>query len=163
MTNTKKLVGSLLLSATVLSGTAAKANDIKPYVGLDYGFTNADLSEINGSSYSMVYSENFHLISPNIGVKLGEYFGLEASYSQSAKEKKKFSGTFAGTSISDLVTETEVSSFNLDANGYYPLANKFELLASIGVGFIQIDSDVSVAGSLPVAASEDETAVRLGS
>lgn len=112
---------------------------------------------------------SYHAVVPNIGVRIGNHFGLEAGYLRSSEESQNLTGTdfLAGTSGK---TETWIDGFHLDANGYIPVANKLEAIGSVGVGRYKAHTELSgtiVAGGLNLgsgSAKDDisDTALRLG-
>jgi len=163
----KTIAASALLATIILSGSAGNAADIKPYIGLDYQYITADLGNYSGQSYSLLYADKYQSVAPNIGVKFGDYFGLEAGYTKSLKENKKFTGTFAGfTGSTDI--DTQITGYTLDANGYLPVTSdkKLNLVGSVGVGYYEVDTTVKLTitglGSGVGSGTTDDTALRLG-
>lgn len=178
---------SLLAILTAMGATsAAMAADssspfgdttFRPYVGVEYNFIGAsiknqtfdlDANTVNDFS-GKPYADSYHGIVPNIGVRIGNHFGLEAGYLRTTEEDKSLSGLdfLAGTSGK---TETWIDGWHVDANGYVPLADKLEAIGSVGVGRYKAHTELSgtiVAGGLNLgggSAKDDisDTALRLG-
>lgn len=177
---------SLLAILTAMGASAAMAADnsppfgnttFRPYVGVEYNYIGAsiknqafdlDANTVNDFS-GKPYADSYHAIVPNIGVRIGNHFGLEAGYMRSTEEDKSLSGTdfLAGTTGK---TETWIDGWHVDANGYVPLADKLEAIGSVGVGRYKAHTELSgtiVAGGLNLgggSAKDDisDTALRLG-
>ena len=99
--------------------------DAKPYIGVDYVYSHADYK---GAADNLKKDYNSGDI--NVGVRLGEYAGLEAFYQQSGDRK---TNVYYTDGTSDKL-KSRLYSYGLDLYGYLPLDcfNKFDLVASIG-------------------------------
>ncbi len=154
---------SLLLASVAASLFAVNANaiDFKPYVGLDYSYTKASTNDVvveNVYVPSEFYEDTFNSFSINTGVKLNKNFGLEIFYQKSATEEGKTSTLIiGGTPLATDKIETSFDAFGLDAQGYLPINDKFDLIGSIGLG--KYDFEMKGFGT---KASEDEVGYRLG-
>ena len=102
----------LLATAATLLSMNANANmmqDMKPYIGLDYVYTDADISKVDHVS---MYKHKFDSANINIGMRTC-YMGVEAYYQMSTKEKKTVLDTYK--------TKTDFYSFGADLMGYLPV------------------------------------------
>lgn len=69
----KYAVSSLMVAVSALAFSAnANASDFKPYVGLDYNYTDADADH---------QSPKYNSASVNVGTEYNKYFGTEVSTS----------------------------------------------------------------------------------
>ncbi len=123
---------TLLLAgvACLISATAANAmsyREIKPIVGLDYAYTDADFKK-----ESKGLNNDFNSGILSVGTKIGEFSSVEAFY-QMAGEKK--------TNKDAAKYKAKFSAYGIDAYGHMPLGceRKFELLGSLGLGIYDID------------------------
>lgn len=134
----------LLASATAcIFAFNAKAVEFKPYVGLDYAYTGAELSK----EYDSPILENkFHSLNVNIGTRLDKNFGIEAFYQQSAEEE----GTFN-------IAKTSFNAYGVDLAGYVPLNETTEAFATVGLGRYEVEAKV-----IGLKLSEKDTGVRFG-
>lgn len=147
---------TLLLAGIAASLFSANAHavsiDLKPYVGLDYAYsdlgTKSDIDEIMETKYN-----SFKI---DLGAKLHKNFGLETFYQQSAEESK---------SVMDwegdiLKTKTKFKAYGIDAIGYLPVADRVEILGAVGVA--QYKFDVKFGGDYYGSGKEDNLGLRLG-
>lgn len=75
----KYAVSSLMVAVSALAFSAnANASDFKPYVGLDYNYTDAD------ADYQ---SPKYNSASVNVGTEYNKYFGTEVFYQYSDDDK----------------------------------------------------------------------------
>lgn len=123
-----------LLLAGVASLLAFQANavEFKPYVGLDYAYTDASADDIYG--LSDYYETKFNSGVINAGTKIGDYFGVEAFYQKSGDEKgPKIAIVDNQNNViaADKIT-TSFDAYGLDLMGYIPVTDKLEAIASIG-------------------------------
>ena len=112
----------LLAGVACLFSFGANAEDYKPYVGLDYVFSNANIKK----EYNVKKDYNSGAI--NAGMKVGDYMGLEAFFQQSMEEKKNISDTQN--------TKSKFHAYGIDLYGYMPIPecnDTFNLLGSIGL------------------------------
>lgn len=115
----------LLATAATLLSMNANANmmqDMKPYIGLDYVYTDADISKVDHVS---MYKHKFDSANINIGMRTCN-MGVEAYYQMSTKEKKTVLDTYK--------TKTDFYSFGADLMGYKPVYEKVELIGALGLG-----------------------------
>lgn len=116
----------LLACAGCMFSFGANAMDMdmamKPYVGLDYAFTHSNLKK------DLELKKDYNSGIINAGVKMGNYYGLEAFFQQSAEEK-------AGKSFYGTDVKSEFYAYGLDAYGYMPIGcdQKINLLGSLGL------------------------------
>lgn len=129
-----------LLLATVagLFTFQANAADFKPYIGADLGYSQAELNNVWSN-----FDDNFVIANINLGTKIGNYFGIEAS-AQSSNKNESY-----GVDLS-------YNSYGVDVFGYLPI-NNVELFASTGVGFYTFEAERD-----GFSLSEDKTSLRVG-
>ena len=77
----------LLAGVACLFSFGANAEEYRPYVGLDYVFSNANIKK----EYNMKKDYNSGAV--NAGIQIGEYTGLEAFFQQSGERKKNITDT----------------------------------------------------------------------
>lgn len=125
-----------LLLAGVASLLAFQANavEFKPYVGLDYAYTDASVADDIYGLSDDYYETNFNSGVINAGTKIGDYFGVEAFYQKSGDEKGKKIGIldFDGKTLATDKITTSFDAYGLDLMGYIPVTDKLEAIASIG-------------------------------
>ena len=122
-----------LLLASVACLVAASANaemmnsmkEMKPYVGVDYAYTNLDLK---GAAKHA--KENFNSAKVNVGVEMGKYASLEAFYQFGGSRKAHLREDQGGGT-----KKFKFNAYGLDMYGYMPLgcAQKFSLVGTAGL------------------------------
>lgn len=138
------LAASAALLATTSVASAEEQFFFKPNVGINYGFTKAN---IDGSSGSAV-EDQFHSLGVTAGARIHKNFGVEVSYSKSSEEDKTTSTT---------QSETKFTSVGVDGMFYAPLAKNTEFFTTVGLA--RYDFTVNGPGG---KASDDDIAPRLG-
>jgi opacity protein-like surface antigen len=141
--------------ATVLSllPFAAQAEiSFKPYVGVDYQYTNVNYQDypalgINGGDLA---EDDMHGFNIHAGARLHQNFGIEAGFSWSESDDKN---NILGTGINSQVS---VYGANLDALGYIPVTEKFELIGTVGLSYLTAKIDFSGAAT----ATDDESEIK---
>lgn len=126
----------LLAGVACLFSFAANASEYKPYVGLDYAFSNANIKK----EYNLEKNYNSGII--NAGVKMGDYVGLEAFFQQSSEEKKRLSA------VEDV--KSKFNAYGLDVYGYMPVPEcneTFNLLGSLGIANYNIEAKYNGVGA----------------
>ena len=111
----KRTIGALMIAASAIAFSAsANAYEFKPYVGLDY-------------TYSDFIGLNTNAATVNVGTSYNKYFGTELFYQFSESDK-----------IED--TEVSLRAYGLDLYGYLPLGceQKFALLGTAGISNIDL-------------------------
>ncbi len=122
----KYAVSSLMIAVSALA-ISANANaaeyDFKPYVGLDYNYTDADADH---------QSPKYNSLSVNVGTEYNQYFGTELFYQYSDEEKKQ---------IEDFESKTSFQAYGLDLMGYLPLGcdQVYSLVGTVGIGEYTFD------------------------
>lgn len=165
------------LTATAAAGAAMAEpsfGPIRPYVGVEYNYIGADVSsyaeDVNGNGiadYSgKPFADRYHSLVPNVGVRIGRHFGLEAGYLRTSREEQSLTGTDFLAGLTGEV-ETRITGWHVDVNGYLPLADRLEAIGSVGVGRYKAESDLTLmAGGAPLGAGasfdDSDTALRLG-
>ncbi len=120
---------------------SAETNKIRPYIGLDVMTTTMDFGENDvvkdyegGDNY---FKDNLNAFSIVGGAKFNKNFGIEAFYQKSGEEENKVEDYGFGHDISNI----EYTAYGLDFQGYIPLGQDFEILASLGIA--QYDFETS--------------------
>ena len=123
----KYAVSSLMIAVSALA-ISANANaaeyDFKPYVGLDYNYTDADADH---------QSPKYNSLSVNVGTEYNQYFGTELFYQYSDDSKK-------GNYLNKIKSSFQAGG--LDVYGYLPLTcnREFALLGTAGIGLYDFKS-----------------------
>ena len=116
----KYAVSSLMVAVSALAFSAnANASDFKPYVGLDYNYTDADADH---------QSPKYNSASVNVGT--------EVFYQYSDDDKKHVNG---------IENQTSFQAYGLDLMGYLPLGcdQVFSLVGTMGIGEYTFDKNYS--------------------
>ncbi|MBR6327659.1 MAG: porin family protein [Alphaproteobacteria bacterium] len=101
-------------------------NEMHPYIGADYVYSYA---KFGGPAKHM--RESYHSPSVNIGARMYGYYGLEAFYQQSFKEKRK---------LNNENHSAEFLAYGADMYGYMPvMCSQFNLLGSLGLANYRFD------------------------
>ncbi len=122
-------------------------NRIRPYIGIDAIHTEAsmpnELEEVG-------VSDSYDSLAGVIGIKFNKNFGTEIFYQQSGKED-------VGIFLQATDITTQFDAYGIDFQGYLPLSQELEILASLG--FAQYNYSVEFNG----AEYEDDTiGLRMG-
>lgn len=145
-----------------------KVNKIRPYIGLDVAMTKAKLGKLNKMWSQDDDAEDFNHIKEKdaldnkntagslvLGAKINRYFGVEAFYQISDKKDSttKKNGTLP---ISIPVEYNDIykgsmkyRAFGIDLQGYLPITQEIELLASLGMAKYYFDVTGSFQRSFP--------------
>lgn len=147
-----------LLLAGVASLFAMNVNavEFKPYVGLDYVYSDAGMKD----NLDEAYESKYNSFKFDLGAKLNKNFGLEFFYQQSGEEDKKH----ATASIlgADAEISTEFKAYGVDAIGYLPLTDKLEGLGSIGFAKYDFEAEYNLIGVAKEKQDEDNIGIRFG-
>jgi len=127
------MLGMAAFALVMMLTTMANAQEFKPYVGVDYQYTQ--LNDVT-SGEDNLKSGNLH-----IGTKVHQNLGFEAGVSKSVAE------VTAGSKV-------DLTVYNVDAIGYLPVTQKLDLLGTVGVTYTILDSNT--------VASENEYGYAVG-
>ena len=136
----------LLATSACLFAMNAQASDMmkemRPYVGIDYAYSDADISKIDNKQY---FNHQFNTGDINVGVRMGKYMGVEAFFQKSMEEKK--------TVFNTIKTKADFYAYGLDLMGYMPWGCIDVVSAGTGemrkrYGFIYVDMDDDGNGDL---------------
>ena len=143
-----------LLLAGVASLFAMNVNavEFKPYVGLDYVYSDAGMKD----NLDELYESKYNSFKFDLGAKLNKNFGLEFFYQQSGEEDKNFD---IGA---PLEVSTKFKAYGVDAIGYLPLTDKLEGLGSIGFAKYDFEAEYNVIGYGKDTKDEDNLGMRFG-
>ncbi len=101
-------------------------HQMAPYIGADYVYSYI---KFGGPARHM--RESYHSPSINLGARMYDYWGLEAFYQQSFKEKRR---------IDDKKHSAEFLAYGIDMYGYMPvMCSGFNLLGSLGLANYRFD------------------------
>ena len=122
----KKLLTTLIAGSAFVAGTAMAHDDFdfKPYAGVEYGYRSMNGKDNYADFLPKKYPLNLGIF---VGSKFHENFGAEAGYMHGFKKKR---------TVNNYKHEIRVSSFKLDLNGYLPLENNFQLVGTLGIGYL---------------------------
>lgn len=129
--------------------------DLNPYIGADY--YQAWMKP--KGDYNKVLPKDFPGATIYVGTKFHESFGIELGYDWSARKKKDFtvqSGTgFFGGPKNTFSGSTKVrrTGGHIDLVGFLPVAECFDLLGSIGFGWVQTKINTTINGPVTGHAS----------
>ena len=137
----KKILLASVLSVLPFVANAENIN-IKPVIGFDYSYAQADLK----NDLDQIVEEKYSSFSGIIGVKMNDVIGIEAFYQQSLDEESF-----------DVLT-TSFNAFGVDALAYVPLNETIEFIPSVGIGRYKVKADIAGYGSV----SEDGLGLRAG-
>lgn len=148
----KKILLYAGVAASVFAFNAEAVElDIKPYVGLDYVYSMGDIDKIEGIN---LFEENLNALAVSAGAKLHKNFGIEMFYQKSEEGEKKFANG---------KTKDEYQAYGLDLLGYLPVAEKLDLIGSLGFGYYDVDINVKAKTPAVSADGDDQGAgYRLG-
>lgn len=141
----KKLVSLLrnpafVVGILVASGSAsANFGDVKFYAGLgvDYAKFNPAKTFKNDPNVTQLKTKGMGVVVPILGIKCHENFGLEGGYSFNKKASYKDSGILT-VNAADPGVEIKVRNYYLDAMGFMPMADQFELVGGLGFGRVTL-------------------------
>lgn len=147
------LVSILFLSinSTYADNRYKLSNKYEPYLGIEY---KNHFLEGKGD-WERVLPKEYNSGKLFIGAKFTKYFGIELGYTSAIRKTQNASlasgEIFLGDVVPDLVTlntTTKVKpvSWDLDLNGYFPIQDNFDLIATLGLALnkIDINSDLTV-------------------
>ncbi len=147
----------LLASAACLFAMNANAGDwnmhnIRPYVGLDYSYSDADIDKVDRVD---AFNHNFNTGSVNVGLKFNRYVSVEAFYQQSSNETK--------TLFNEYKTKAKYDAYGLDVYGYLPVyCDKVDLIGSVGLAQYEANGNVMSRSEGMHKSSDDGIGIRAG-
>ncbi|MFM8454034.1 MAG: outer membrane beta-barrel protein [Gammaproteobacteria bacterium] len=137
----KNIAKSLVVAgALALTGVAsAMIDDLNPYLGLDYKHSwSHKRVQMTGSDQD-VLAKTFPGGSVYLGSRFHENFGVELGYDFSKKKEQTFRmPALSGINAAgDVKSKLAFSGARFDLNAYLPLDNCFELVGSLGLGWVK--------------------------
>lgn len=127
----KNTIATLLVAVSTfaVAANANAENSFKPYVGIDYNYSNADYS-------------NFNTGSVNVGTQYNDYFSTEVFYQKSDDDVNTAEDLRQGTRNFD--------AYGIDFNGYLPMGceQEYALIGSVGIGEYQFNTGYNVYADL---------------
>ncbi len=124
----------LLAGVAGLFAFNANAMELRPYVGLDYNYSDAAIAHHDQAwGYHGTFNaqeNNYDSATVVVGTKFNTNFGIEGFFQQSQNETRQFYGK----------NTSRIQSYGIDALGYIPLGceQKFELVGGLGVGSYEL-------------------------
>ena len=131
------------MTAVAISLVACATVNADAYLGAGLGYTRID-----GSNYGISFDGSDHGYKLFGGYRWNDYFGMELAYYDYGEPDDDVHGV-------DI--DIELDGFGGFAVGYYPLHDRFDLMARLG--YIRYDIQARAAGS---SASNDDDAVAWG-
>ena len=141
----KNIAKSLVITGAMIAAGCANADviaDLNPYIGADY--YQAWMKP--KGDYTKLLPKDFPGATIYVGTKFHENFGIELGYDWSARKKKDFSigansalfsSTIANNQVFSGTTKVRRSGGHLDLVGFLPVAECFDLIGSVGFGWVQ--------------------------
>lgn len=156
----------IVFVAGMAATTAAHAADHKFYIGLDVGQANFDSTEIfdNPVRSSDDTSMTFTI---KAGYRFNRYFALEGGYS----DLGDYEATQAGLCLpvgptpicgGEVRTRTSIDGVMVTAIGILPLTQHFELTASAGAIYREVDYDYRISANESRSLSDEGTVMKFG-
>ena len=153
----------------IIKTKEVQTNKFRPYIGIDVSairmkFGNADgfMKDEDGK----YFKSGIEAISAHIGTRIDKYFGIEGYYQQSGKASKTAEHELLPGGYFDSKDSLSYKSYGVDFIGYVPITQEFELLAALGIGQYDFDTEVKLLKFLPGYIIEskdfDSIGVRLG-
>lgn len=149
----------LLAGVAALLSSQANAVEFKPYIGLDYAYSDVSATDQIYGVPDDYYETDFNSGVINAGTKIGDYFGVEAFYQKSGEEKGKSVRVIDAYDrvIAEGKIKTNFDAYGLDLMGYIPVTDKLDAIASVGAGQYEFEIE-----GLGYSFSEDGLGVRGG-
>lgn len=152
-----KSIAVLALGVTVTAAIADDADDISPYLGADYYYVQ--MKSKNG--WDKVFPNQYPGgASVYVGTKFHQNFGLELGYDWSQHQEKEWTlpagSVFFQTVTTALsgTTRIERNGGHLDVLTFLPVADCFELVGSVGFGWVQTKIEMRSLSLTPGATIE---------
>ena len=124
-------------------------NKIRPYIGLDVATTKMDFGDEQwvkdydgGDNY---FDDGNTSLSLVVGAKFNKHFGLEAFYQKSGdgKNEAEYEDNEEWGVWGKDKTTISYTAMGIDAIGYLPINQDFEILASLGLAQYDFESKIS--------------------
>lgn len=145
----KHIAKSLVIVGAMAAASSAFADfgDINPYVGADY----QQAFMATHSPFKVGTKKSFPGLNLYVGTKFHENFGVELGYNWSKNQSKKFTlgagelvgavnnaaaRVAAGTNVTGSIKQKRSGAF-FDLVGFLPAGDCFELLGSLGLGWVK--------------------------
>jgi hypothetical protein len=128
------IAGAMVAASSVVSAS----DDMSFMVGADYQQTFMKSKTnvlVNGApaDYSAVNPKSFPGANVYVGAKFHPNFGAELGFDFMKKSR----------TVNTIVNKTKMMGAHLDANGYLPVADCFDVVGSVGVGLVQAKGERS--------------------
>lgn len=132
---------SLVIATALLAANAVSAEEMFPYLGVDY--TQTYMRARN--AWNLIYPKDYPGASVYVGTRFHENWGLELGYDWSTRRTKNFNlpggtpffnGAISASGLKGNVKIRRTGGY-LDLMGTLPVAECVELLGSAGFGWVQ--------------------------
>ncbi len=152
----KQIAKSLVIAGAIVAASSVSADmmaDFNPYIGADY--YQAWMKP--KGDYNQVLPKDFPGATLYVGTKFHENFGVELGYDWSAQKKKDFNlpanANFFGTVQNAFSGTAKVrrTGGHLDLVGFLPVAECFDLIGSVGFGWVQTKIDTGTVTNANVS------------
>lgn len=160
----KLLLLSVFIPSTAFAGWT-------PYVGIDAQRTDYDYNSdydygggvtLDGNA---ILEDSLNGLNIHVGNKFNEYVGVELGIFKNKDESKATeTGDDIGSinSPTDFTTKAETRGITLDALGYYPIHEKFDLIGTVGVSYTDAKFTLDIPGIGSDSVDESEFGLRAG-
>ena len=137
MKKTLLLAGVASLFSYNANAMMEMPSDFRPYVGVDYVYSKADFKDEASRLEDAGYLEDkFNSGVINAGIKMGDYYSIEAFYQQSTSEKGDY---FVYDGMSHKA-ETKFDAYGIDLYGYMPVGcDGLSLLGTVGLANYELE------------------------
>lgn len=124
-------------------------NKIRPYIGIDIAISKMDFGDDQwvkdydgGDNY---FDDRNTSLSFVVGAKFNKHFGLEAFYQKSGegKNEAEYENNEEWGEWGEDKTTISYTAMGVDAIGYLPINQDFEILASLGLAQYDFESKIS--------------------
>lgn len=142
----------LVIISTLLAASGANADmlgELNPYLGADYYQT-----WMRGQTdWKKIFPRSYRGATVYVGTKFCNDLGVEFGYDMSTRTKKEwalsgnssfFNGSVGATGLSGTTKATR-TGVHLDLLGFLPVADCFDLFASVGLGWVQNKIDITLS------------------
>lgn len=138
----------LLLTAASFAAITSPALAEQFYVGIDVGAANWD----HGTKATSGVEEDYLLGGINAGYRFHPNGAVEIGYLRTDKESNN---------VGSVEVETTLQAVYVDLIGNYEFMPRANILASVGLAYLEAEADVS-ASSVSTSVADDDTVAKLG-
>lgn len=148
------------------TNTSAKVKPLQSVLGIEFNKNSLGTHDYADT----IIEDSFTALTVSAGIKRAEVFskigaGVSAFYQKSAKEDKVVSGYDYYGNYTSVSTTLSYQAYGVDAHLYFPVFNRLDLTANIGVGYydFEMTGNIYQNGANQLGSySEDHIASRWG-